>query len=190
LMLAMAEEPDDEFLRGKIVADFGCGPKGSLIWAASASQRIGIDVLAARYAEEFTSQMIAHGMIYVTCTERVIPLPSDFVDVLFTLNAIDHVDSFPAMCSEILRIIKPGGDFIGSFNLEEPPTPTEPQRLTEKSIKEYLLDALVVRSYRVASHAAGENRYGPLLTGSLSYERGKKGTLWVRAGKRPSTPLP
>jgi len=35
LMLAMAEEPDDTFLKGKIVTDFGCGPIGSLTWVKS-----------------------------------------------------------------------------------------------------------------------------------------------------------
>ena len=116
-MLAMAEEPDDNFLKGKIVADFGCGPRSSLFWASSASLKIGIDVLADRYADEFTDNIISHGMIYLKSTEKVIPLPSNFVDVMFTLNAIDHVDSFSNMCSEIIRVLKPGGDFIGSFNL-------------------------------------------------------------------------
>ena len=54
LMLAMAQETDDRFLQDKVVADFGCGPRGSLVWAASASMRIGIDVLADQYADEFS----------------------------------------------------------------------------------------------------------------------------------------
>ena len=54
-------------------------------------------------------------MIYLKSTEKIIPLPSDFVDVLFTLNAIDHVNDFPAICSEIIRVIRPGRLFIGSF---------------------------------------------------------------------------
>lgn len=74
-MLAMAEEHNDNFLKGKIVADFGCGPCGSLVWARSASLRIGIDVLADRYADEFTGHIISHGMIYLKSTENVIPLP-------------------------------------------------------------------------------------------------------------------
>ena len=45
-MLAMAEEPTADFLAGKIVAAFGCGPRGSLVWAPNALLRIGIDVLA------------------------------------------------------------------------------------------------------------------------------------------------
>src|SRR5665647_907150 len=77
LMLAMAEESSDDFLKGKIVADFGCGPRGSLVWARSALLRIGIDVLADRYADEFTENITSHGMIYLKSTEYVIPLPSD-----------------------------------------------------------------------------------------------------------------
>lgn len=182
-MLAMAEEPDDDFLKEKIVADFGCGPGGSLVWASSASLRIGIDILADRYFDEFTDNIISHKMIYLKSTEKVIPLPSDFVDVMFTLNAMDHVDSFSDMCSEIIRVLKPGGDFIGSFNLEEPATVCEPQRLNEKIIKENLLNFLYVQSYRITKRGPDENPYKPFFDGNLCYERGQKGFLWVRAKK-------
>ncbi len=183
LMLAMAEEPDDTFLKGKVIADFGCGPRGSLVWAYSASLRIGIDVLADRYADEFTANIISHGMIYVKSTENVIPLPSDFVDIMFTLNAIDHVDNFSTMCSEIIRVLKPGGLFIGSFNLEEPPSPAEPQRLNEDYIKENLLNNLEIQSYRITRKGPLENIYAHFFDGDLSYEPGQEGFLWVRGKK-------
>ncbi|MFB3915163.1 MAG: class I SAM-dependent methyltransferase [Terriglobales bacterium] len=183
LMLGMAEERSKEFLRGKIVADFGCGPRGSLVWADTAQLRIGIDVLADRYADEFPSNIAAHGMIYVKSTEKVIPLPSGCVDVLFTLNALDHVHNFVKMCQEMLRILKPGGDFVGSFNLEEPASPTEPQRLTETTIQENLLRHLRVKSYRVSGRGAGVDPYAPFFEGTLSYKPGDEGCLWVRASK-------
>lgn len=187
LMLAMAEEPDETFLQGKIVADFGCGPRGSLVWAASAHLRIGIDVLADRYAEAFKDNMISHDMIYVKSTEQVIPLPSDFVDILFTVNAIDHVDNFSAMCKEIIRVLKPGGQFIGSFNLEEPPSPCEPQQLNEKIIQEHLLNVLDVQSYRTAQKSEKQGQYTPFFEGKLSYQPGQQGYLWVKAKKKIST---
>lgn len=183
LMLAMAEESSADFLKGKIVADFGCGPRGSLVWAKSASLRIGIDVLADRYADEFTENLISHEMIYLKSTEKVIPLPSEFVDVIFTLNAIDHVDNFSLMCAEILRIMKPDGIFIGSFNLEEPASPSEPQRLNEKKIKENLLNKLEVQSYRVTKKGPENDLYKPFFNGDLSYEPGQEGFLWVKARK-------
>lgn len=183
LMLAMAEEPSDDFLDGKIVADFGCGPRGSLVWANSALLRIGIDVLADRYADEFTDNIISHGMIYLKSTENVIPLPSDFVDVVFTLNAIDHVDNFPVMCKEIIRVLKPGGEFIGGFNLEEPASPCEPQQLNERIIKDNLLNNMEVQSYRITKKGPVENVYAPFFDGNLSYKPGQEGLLWVKARK-------
>jgi SAM-dependent methyltransferase len=180
LMLAMAEESTADFLDGKIVADFGCGPRGSLVWAPNARLRIGIDVLADRYADEFPDTIRSHGMIYVKSTERVIPLPSDFVDVMFTLNAIDHVSDFPAMCSEIIRVIRPGGLFIGSFNLNEPWNLTEPQQLTEADIAAHLLDCLDVQSYRTSRQGEG---YEPLLTGDTSYQPGERAYAWVKAAR-------
>lgn len=53
--------------------------------------------------------IISHGMIYLKSTEKVIPLPSEFVDIIFTVNAIDHVNNFEIMCDEIIRVLKPGG---------------------------------------------------------------------------------
>lgn len=184
IMLAMAEEKDDSFLRGKIVADFGCGPGGSLVWAKASSVRIGIDVLADRYADNFKKHIISHEMIYLKATEKVIPLPSDFVDVMFTLNAIDHVDDFPAMCAEILRVLKPGGLFIGSFNLEEPPTLWEPQTLDTKVIQKKLLDFLDIESYRVSRQGPEDDEYAPFFNQQLSYQEGDRGFLWVRGRKK------
>ncbi len=183
LMLAMAEESNDNFLKGKIVADFGCGPRGSLVWARSAILRIGIDVLADRYADEFSSNILSHGMIYLKSTEKVIPLPSEFVDILFTLNAIDHVDNFSVMCAEIVRVLKPGGQFIGSFNLEEPASHCEPQQLNEELVKNNLLNDLEIQSYRITKQGSKDDFYGPFFSGSLSYESGEQGILWVKARK-------
>jgi hypothetical protein len=74
IMLGMAQESSQDFLRGRIVADFGCGPRGSLVWADGASLRIGIDVLADAYADAFTDNITSHNMIYLKSTEEVIPL--------------------------------------------------------------------------------------------------------------------
>lgn len=184
IMLAMAGESSDEFLRGKIVGDFGCGPRGSLAWASASALRVGIDVLAATYAAHFPASLISHGMVYVTCTERLIPVPSSFFDIMFTLNAMDHVDDFAAMCSEVLRILKPGGDFIGSFNLEEPATTYEPQCLSEATIKQHLLDHLDILSCRLATPGPDDDEYRNLIENRLSYRAGERGYLWLRGRKK------
>lgn len=182
LILAMASEKNQNFLNDKIVSDFGCGPRGSLKWIKSAKIKIGIDVLVDKFVDNFYSNIISHDMIYVKCTESAIPVPSDFIDILFTLNALDHVDSFEKMSKEIVRIIKPEGELIGSFNLNEPPTACEPISLSEEMIKKNLLQYFTIKSYRISCFI-GNNRYEPFLNGNLHYEKGKIATLWVRAVK-------
>lgn len=182
-MLAMAEEPNEQFLSGKRVADFGCGPRGSLSWASSASLRIGIDVLADRYVDEFPEDTLDHGMVYLTSTERWIPLPAEFVDIVFSLNALDHVNAFETMCREILRILKPGGLFVGSFNLGERPTAAEPQELTEERVAAALLTSMRPVSYRVSNRGPENDVYRPLMEGDLEYDPEKPGFLWVKAEK-------
>ena len=143
-----------------------------------------IDLVSAKAVrDEFKDNIISHGMIYLKSTETVIPLPSDFVDIMFTLNAIDHVDNFHDMCEEIVRVLKPGGQFIGSFNLEEPASPCEPQQLNERLIKENLLNQLVVQSYRITKKGPKEDLYAPFFDGNLSYKPGQESLLWVRARK-------
>ena len=180
-MLGMAEENDSRFLEDKVVADFGCGPRGSLCWVKSAEELIGIDVLADDYV--FLFDLSSQSMRYVKSSEMHIPLPSCYVDVLFTMNAIDHVENFEVMCKELLRVLKPGGSFLGSFNLDMPATITEPQTLTEERIKEHLLACLEVQSYRMASPGPPDKgEYYHFFDNSPPPTTGPR-FLWVRATK-------
>lgn len=184
LLLGMAGEENEEFLADKVVADFGCGPRGSLVWAKCALLRIGIDVLADRYFEEFTNCLRSQDMIYVKSTERVIPIPDSSIDVLYTLNAMDHVKNLEIMSSELLRILKPGGLFIGSFNLCGTVTKAEPQQLTEELLRKTILDKLEIESYRRTLLVEGSAMYEAFFTGNLEYKEGREGILWVRGIKK------
>jgi len=179
LMLGMASETDASFLQGKIVADFGCGPRGSLCWAHNAKLRIGIDVLSEKYTRFNIS---SHDMCYVCSTEKHIPLPSNYVDILFTLNALDHVSDFEKMCGEIFRIIAKGGEFIASFNLGGSPTFTEPQLLTEERIKQGLLNRLQLTSYRLAPKGPERDLYHYFFEKS-NMPCTKPQLLWIRGKK-------
>ncbi len=184
-MLAMAERDNNEFLRNKIVVDFGCGPRGSLLWAKEANLRIGVDVLVDQYAERFRSNIIAHDMIYVKSTETTIPLPSDFADIVFSLNAMDRVNDFAKMCAEIYRILTPGGEFICSFNLEMPKSMYVAQKFNQSHIKNTLGNHFKIISYRVAKWIEGDP-YKLFFENdpTQEYKEGGKGFLWLRAIKK------
>ncbi len=181
LMLGMANEKDASFLTDKIVADFGCGPRGSLCWAYPARTRIGIDVLEEQYAQLFN--IASHNMCYVCSTERHIPLPSNYVDVLYTINAMDHTADFERMCCQLLRILAAGGELIASFNLGEPATFCEPQTLTEEKVQRNLPSYLEVTSYRLAPKEPEGDFYRYFFDHSNA-PSSKPQYLWVRGKKR------
>jgi len=184
-MLLMTEEENDEFLRGKIFADFGCGPRGSLAWTNAPLLRIRIDVLIPDYLTSFSECMRKHDMTYITCTEKIIPLQSSIIDVMLTINALDHVDAFPCMTSEILRILKPGGLFIGSLNMNQPVTTCEPQTLTDTTVRENLLKFLNVSSYRLGKiHPTTPYKF--MYENKLSnyYKKDEQYILWIKGTKK------
>lgn len=184
LMLAMAQEKTDGFLKNKIVADFGCGPRGSLVWTQSPSLKIGIDVLVDQYFDTFGDTLIHHNYVYVKSTERHIPVPSEFVDVVYTMNAMDHTENFSTMASEVLRILKRGGIFVGSFNLNEPPTATEPLTLTEPIVKEHLLNKLDVVYTKIAVKDKTKGHYDNFFDPSaLPPKEHEESVLWLRGIK-------
>lgn len=181
-MLGMAGEVNDEFCRDKIIADFGCGPRGSLEWINSARITIGIDVLADAYTR---FDIARHKACYVCSTENKIPLPSNYVDILYTMNSLDHVDRLDVHCRELLRILAPGGSLIGSFNLDEPSSQCEPQTLTEEKLATHLLNELQITSYRIVPKPRdGKDTYQYFFEG-VPEQPDSDGyrILWVRATK-------
>jgi ubiquinone/menaquinone biosynthesis C-methylase UbiE len=179
-MLMLAQELDGEFLRNKIVADFGCGPQGSLCWAKLARARIGIDVLADAYVEFGIRDQ---DMIYISSDEQSIPLPSNYVDVMFTMNSMDHVSSFRIMAAEIIRVMAPGGLFIGAFNIGQPPTFSEPQTLTAHRVHNKLLQYFNVESTRSAIMGPVGDAYRYIREGSNACSTQREYLLCVRARK-------
>ncbi len=183
LMLSIADEPDDGFLTGKAIADFGCGPRGSLIWANQAELRIGLDVLIPQYLKCFASTLKSHPMLYITCTEDAIPLPDNYCDVVYSVNSLDHVRHLMTMCLEIRRILKPGGWLIGSFNLNHTPTTAEPHRLGEHTLRKLLFRDYMIQHWWISAPGLPDDLYRPLFNRRLIDPAGGEAYLWARAQK-------
>jgi len=147
---------DKAWFSGKVVCDFGSGPRGSLEWLNNASKVICADVLVQAYGDLGIRE---HNAIYIETTEDRIPLLSEYCDVVFTINSIDHVDNLETMCRELLRITKRGGYLAGSVNLNEPPTPAEPQTITKEIFDKCLGSKLCLERVLVAPRypGAGQN---------------------------------
>src|SRR6266516_4893953 len=103
-MMDMGNVSDLAFFHGKVCLDIGCGPKGSLTWLTNARYAIGLDPLVESYAEFGIRQ---HAMLYLNARVEQIPLPTAYVDVVFSMNSLDHVDNLSRACSEIRRVLRP-----------------------------------------------------------------------------------
>jgi SAM-dependent methyltransferase len=145
-MMDMGGIEEPSFFNDLICLDIGCGPRGSLTWLANARAVIGIDPLAEQYMR---LGIASHHMIYLSSPAERIPLPSLYVDVIFSMNSLDHVDNLVDVCSEIRRVLKPGGFFIGSLNLDEPKTLAEPFPLTEELLERLLFPGWEREFYRI-----------------------------------------
>jgi ubiquinone/menaquinone biosynthesis C-methylase UbiE len=61
------------------------------------------------------------------------PYPDEYFDAIISCNALDHVDDFVQVASEMQRVLKKGGGLY--FELEyHKATPTEPLELTDEII--------------------------------------------------------
>ena len=182
IFLGISGERDDEFLNDKIIADFGCGPRGSLAWTTKPRIKIGIDVLANVYMRYFGECMKTHGMIYLNSDEYRIPLPDSYVDIISTVNSLDHVAVLDNMVEELCRVLKPGGILLGSFNLNEPKTQCEPQTLTEDLLNKKLLNRFDILAKKIALKGK-KDTYSELMSGNC-VERlmpNEVGEMWIKA---------
>jgi ubiquinone/menaquinone biosynthesis C-methylase UbiE len=158
-MLAMGGLDGPEFFRGKICIDIGCGPKGSLTWLDGiAKAAIGVDPLVERYMRFGIAN---HTMIYLNSGAESLPFATAYADVIFSMNSLDHVDDVARCCREIRRVLKPGGHFVGSLNLDEPPTLTEPWTLTENFLEQHLFREWEPEFRRVCPRIDSEAGWGP-----------------------------
>lgn len=184
LMLALAGEKDDSFMRNKVVADFGCGPRGSLVWTQEPQIKVGIDVLVDQYYTAFGSEMASHGCWYVKSTEYAIPLPDNSVDILYTINSLDHTKDLAVMTSELLRILKDGGQFLASLNVNEKATSCEPQTITLDFIHTAIVEKLENASLRTEKRHP-EAGYANFYTdGAERPDPHEPHIAWVRGTKK------
>lgn len=145
--------------------------------------RIGIDVLVPKYVYAFPNEYVKHDMVYGTSTEKAIPLPDDFCDVIYSVNSLDHVKDLVKMCGELRRILKPGGHLIGSFNLDHPPDRAEPQRITEKMLKRLLFRDYDIMHWWLSAPEPLGDHYKPLWDRRFLPAGDGERYLWARAVK-------
>jgi SAM-dependent methyltransferase len=117
--------------RGKRVLEVGCGPLAPIL-VFEDCVRHGLDPLVDRYIE---SGWPLYGLdvIFTNSHGEKMPYPDEYFDAIISCNALDHVDDFDQVASEMQRVLKKGGGIYFEVDYHEA-TVTEPIELTDSII--------------------------------------------------------
>jgi SAM-dependent methyltransferase len=101
--------------RGKRVLEVGVGAgTDHLQWARSGVQLHGVDLTeAAILTTRARLAMYGLGSDLQTTDAESLPFPREMFDVVYSWGVIHHSERPAAIISEIHRILRPGGEFIG-----------------------------------------------------------------------------
>ncbi len=107
-------------LAGKIVLDIGFGTGGPAIALASdhnAERVIGIDVeepLRDRAQRNINAAGVSDRIELQIVSPGPLPFDAELFDAVFSKDSMVHIVDKPALFSEVLRVLKPGGVFAAS----------------------------------------------------------------------------
>ena len=120
---------------GRRLLDVGCGPRGSLEWATTAAELVGVDPLAERYKALHARR---HRMKYVNAYAEAMPLEDASFDDAFCFNALDQTADYRRALGEIHRVLKPGGRFLLITEVNHAPTLAEPNCILPGELAAFL----------------------------------------------------
>jgi ubiquinone/menaquinone biosynthesis C-methylase UbiE len=108
-----AYEFAEEYIKGKRVADIGCGTGyGTVHMVQFAESAVGVDYSAETVAQNKKDNAHIENLEFITCTVPPIDLPSESFDVVTAFQFIEHLEDPMGFIKEAKRILKPGGVFL------------------------------------------------------------------------------
>ena len=170
----------EEDYKDKVILDIGCGPRGSLEWADMTKERIGLDPLADKYLKMGGKK---HKMTYVQAYAEKIPFPDNHFNFVSSFNSLDHVEDLKASCSEIKRVLKPGGIFLLAVDVHPTPTITEPQTIRWNFITRNFHDFSVLQEKYLKNKVKNRIYTNMRLNRNIDNRKASKGVLVAKLRK-------
>lgn len=126
-----------QFAAQAVCLDIACGAGygSELLLNAAAKRVIGADIApeAAHYAQTYYGQP---GIHFLVASGTHIPLPDEAVDLVVSLETIEHIVAYEQFVAEVRRVLRPNGRFVVSTpNVERyvnyPDPPVNPFHVKE-----------------------------------------------------------
>lgn len=147
---------DRKHFAGRRILEIGNGPLAPILQFEDC-ERHGVDTLNNLYMTsgwplyEYNAKIISSGA-------EKLPYPDNYFDAVLSVNALDHVDDFQKVASEMQRVVKPGGEI--RFEVEyHAPTVTEPLSLDDAQVKE----AFSKSEMQVISNRSGREMFDEMI---------------------------
>lgn len=128
----------DTVLEGKQVLDVGCGSGGIsrfLTTRFSTGHITGVDVdayLVGLCRQQAGDAGLADKVSYHCIEPGPLPFSDESFDIVFTKDSLIHIKDKTAICQEVYRVLRDGGEFIASdWMCSEDPITPEMQRYIE-----------------------------------------------------------
>lgn len=135
-----------------LILDVGCGPNDYI--SAIPGRHIFLDDIMDVYVDKLAA---AHDGLRVCARTELMPLASSSIDIIYSINMIDHVDDMPETIAEIHRVLKPGGKvYLQTYFNSHPLLETEPGVFDRYFLDHYirpLFDFERVRTYAIGDPA-------------------------------------
>lgn len=116
-----------EDLDGRTVADIGCGPYGILTGVAEEAGRfrrrpllVGVDPLMRFFVSQIGILRSRENVRLYCARAEELPLADGCCDLVFCVNALDHMDQPESSIRELRRVLRPGGTCAVSLHTVTP----------------------------------------------------------------------
>jgi len=114
--------PHPELRPTDVVVDIGCGPRG--FFDGLDGHHVFLDDLLGSYVAKLGAR---YNGVPINCGTELLPFADRSVDVVYSVNMIDHVEDMAQSMRELARVLRPNGVIVlQTYFNSHPLLPTEP----------------------------------------------------------------
>lgn len=163
-----------DHINNKVIADVGCGPfVGVLPFFNKSNTLLAVDPLASKY-----KKLVNQKIKIIQGFGENLKIKSNFCDMVFCINAIDHSNDPKKFALELCRVLKSGGRLFIHLHIKHPTLKRDighPFAISEAEVRSGLFKKLTVEDIKVMDYDPIDNKKRVTLIGTFVKKEIKNG---------------